>query len=454
MAPFNSLPPEILGSIFSHADQKSQKALRLTNRQLAAIGKQSVFHALSVCPTDESSERLENILKRPDLVPYINKIYLNTYDPKNPPDSQYDEGEEVATRLFSCLNDMPRLQSVALRFHWECPEGSDWDNILQDEEFRSEVMQHAIGTFVRLPGLKDLALRDLYNHNESRPGAVAALEKVVSRLRSLRLNITNVNKGMDGSSDYDREPPQRFFAELPDVWLRPALSNLQHLTLYSSIYIGFFPKCDFRDLHFPRLRSLALGNHTFIHDSQLQWILSHAATLRELYLDDCAIIHEAAIEADKQESTLLDPSSFSPHPHLPDTAVYTSYTTRWADYFRAFKETLVNLRDFRFGHAPGWWADESTPFEAEQTIRMGFGRESYMYSDFIYWEVPREGEDLAGAESRRGRVQVVEGEILRASEEDEVALRELCNCVGSSGRGVPVDGEEDDYDMMDGFVAV
>ncbi|KAL6233151.1 hypothetical protein BDW75DRAFT_252158 [Aspergillus navahoensis] len=460
MAQLTSLPAEILGHIFSHADRKSQKALRLANRQLGAIGQYSIFQSLSVCPTEECYGRLESILKRADLVPHITKIYLNTYDPRNPPESQYDEGEDVASRLFSYLKAMPRLKSVALRFHWECPDDL-YDDVLQDESFRSEVMQEGLKVLAAMPGLRDLALRDMYNVNETDPEAVENRNKILPMLRSLRLNITNVNRGMDGSSDYDRENPQKFFPELPSVWLRPCLSNLQHLTLYSSIYVGFYPKCDFRGLHFPNLKSLALGNHTFIHDSQLDWILSHAATLTGLYLDDCAIIHEAAVytDPDRRCQTLLPPDAFRAHPHLPDRKVYTSYATRWADYFRAFKEKLVNLREFRYGHAPNWWDDETTPFESEQKIRIGFGRESYMvffhgilpseYTKHMYWQIPKEVVTGTGTQSQRHMVTYVHGEKLEASGDDKKALDELCEKLRVSR--VP-SSEEDGYDGIDEFV--
>ncbi|KAL4971348.1 hypothetical protein BDW66DRAFT_146291 [Aspergillus desertorum] len=459
MAQFTSLPAEILAQIFSHADQKSRKALRLANRQLGAIGQHSVFQTLSVCPTEKNYSRLERILKRADLVPHINKVYLNTYDPRDPPpETQYDEGENVASRLFSYLEDMPQLKSVALRFHWECPENPY--RVVQEEAFRSEVMQQGLQALAAIPGLKDLALQDMYNVNETDPEDVTNRNMILSRLRSLRLNITNVDRGMDGSSDYDREDPHKFFRELPSVWLGPCLTNLQHLTLYSSIYIGFYPKCDFRGLHFPNLKSLAFGNHTFIHDSQLDWILSHAATLTGLYLDDCAIIHEAAVytNPDRRGQTLLPPDAFRAHPHLPEHKVYTSYATRWANYFQAFKEKLVNLREFRYGHAPNWWADGTTPFESEQKIRIGFGRESYMvffdgilpseYTGHIYWEIPKEGGTGAGAGSRRDVVDYVNGEKLEASEDDKRALNELCKKLRiSSGPS----SEEDDYDDMDEF---
>ncbi|KAI9375357.1 hypothetical protein BJX61DRAFT_539914 [Aspergillus egyptiacus] len=466
MTQLTSLPPEILSLIFSNADQKSQKALRLANRQLGAIGQRDVFQTLSVCPTEESYGRLESILQRADLVPYIDKIYLNTYDPRDPPESQYGEGEDVASRLFSYLKDMPYLKSVALRYHWECPDDL-YDDVMQEESFRSEVMQAGLKALAAIAGLEDLALRDMYNVNETDREAVANRNSILPRLRSLRLNITNVNRGMSGSSDYDRENPQTFFQELPSVWLKPCLSNLQHLTLYSSIYVGFYPKCDFRGLHFPNLKSLAFGNHTFIHDSQLDWILSHAATLTGLYLDDCAIIHEASVFKDPARSgqTLLPPDAFRDHPHLSEYKVYTSYATRWADYFRAFQEKLVNLREFRYGHAPDWWSDETTPFESEQKIRIGFGRESYLvffhgilpseYTDHMYWEIPKEaGTDTGaatGTRSRRDAFDYVDGERLEASEDDKRALHELCEKLRVSR--VPL-SEWDEDNHIDGFVEV
>jgi len=56
--------------------------------------------------------------------------------------------------------------------------------------------------------------------------------------------------------------------------------------------MGFFPKLDLRTIHFPQLRTLALGNYTFTHDWQLEWITSHALTLQNLYLDDCPILYQ------------------------------------------------------------------------------------------------------------------------------------------------------------------
>jgi hypothetical protein len=220
------------------------------------------------------------------------------------------------------------------------------------------------------------------------------------------------------------------------------MSNLQHLTLYSSIYIGFTPKCDLGGLHFPKLKTLAFGNHAFIHDSQLDWILSHAATLTALYLDDCTIIYEAAVSSySVQEGrTLLTFDAFRPHPHLPENKLYTSYDTRWADYFRAFKDKLVHLKDFRYGSAPNWWEDETTPFESEQKIRIGFGKESYLtfasgilpceYMEHFYWWIRTKRAVVTA--NWRDYLEYVHGEKLEVSEDDKKALEELCKKVGLS----------------------
>lgn len=157
--------------------------------------------------------------------------------------------------------------------------------------------------------------------------------------------------------------------------MKPTLATLQHLTIYSSNYFGFYPKFNPTGLHFPHLKTLALGNHAFIHDSQLDWILSHADTLTELYLDDCPILYEVAIY--DKEQTYLEPASFGSKEDL-ENKHYAAYDKRWHDYFNAFRERLPHLKHFRYGHCPYWWDDDSTPFEQEGFINICLRRDRYM----------------------------------------------------------------------------
>jgi hypothetical protein len=217
-----------------------------------------------------------------------------------------------------------------------------------------------------------------------------------------------------------------FYPELPLVWLKPTTANLQHLTIYSSLYCGFYPKLDFRDIHFPQLKSLALGNYGFVHDSQLRWILSHAATLSELYLDDCAIIYEVSIAA--SERTLLSSEVFEKREGLKDN-LYASYNKRWADYFRAFKDDLPHLQHFRYGHGEGWFeGDEAAPFERETELKNGFHEESYMVYCDGFGSSPYMSELVYRMESEQGNnhVNYERADKVGPTEEDKEAFRKLC----------------------------
>lgn len=132
------------------------------------------------------------------------------------------------------------------------------------------------------------------------------------------------------------------------------------------------------------------------------------------------------------ERTYLPPDAFKPHPRVQQPKLYTRYDSRWADYFHAFKDKLPRLQHFRYGSAPNWWEQDSTPFESEGRIRIGFRGESYMvycdgclpreYNRRMLWRIPKEG----------GEVSYVHGNPLNHTDEDETALEELCAKVGLS----------------------
>lgn len=148
----------------------------------------------------------------------------------------------------------------------------------------------------------------------------------------------------------------------------------------------------------------------------MDWILSHSATLAELYLDNCPIVFEAAVY--DTENTYLPPEAFRSIPVLEDK-YYTSYEKRWHDYFRSFKNGLPLLRHFHYGHSPGW-DDVDIPFESETQMPFGMTDESYMVFCEGYGGGPlmkfmiydSEGDDEYG-------------EPLKPTEEDEKALNEL-----------------------------
>ncbi|PLB45029.1 hypothetical protein P170DRAFT_415935 [Aspergillus steynii IBT 23096] len=386
-----SLPNEIIHRIAYYADRDSLLSLRLVCRVLSVASKQWLFRSTCVVPTDESCERLENILDDSTLASCITKVYLDTtkWDHKIEID-EYDNDEEEEiflprrfSKFFDRLKELPRLQGVVLRFAHECYGQESLDSLDycdQEPPFRHSVMKSFMKALASLPQpIRELGIRDLQNINETDEEVFRDIKKVLAGLHTLRLNVTNEHSEGNGENDLEQDEPHKFFPELSSFWLQPTLANLQHLTIYSSNYFGFYPKFDPRKLHFPHLKTLALGNHAFVHDSQLSWILSHADTLTELYLDDCPILYEVSIY--DKERTFLDPACFISVEGLGDKG-HSKYEKRWYDYFNAFKDGLSHLRHFRFGHCPHWWEDDSTPFEQEQFIQVNLPEDRYMvFSD-------------------------------------------------------------------------
>ncbi|KJK68684.1 hypothetical protein P875_00075797 [Aspergillus parasiticus SU-1] len=383
-----SLPTEILHQIIRSVEPGSLKTLRQVCRSLGEIGKEHLFESVTVYATEESCDGFVDFLENEDgdCIQSVTKVYLDlsefeglySYDTYNDETSNEPMEKEFRkfVRLFPRLKELPRLRSVVLRFHPDCSEDGDSD-VPHTLGLRSAVMKEFLSAITALPQLpRELAIRDLQNVNESNSDEVERIEKVLQNLCSLRLNIANPHNQGNPECDLYHDEIHTFFSALPSFWLKPALQNLEHLTIYSSHYFGYYPKLDLRGVHFPRLRTLALGNYTFVHDSQLDWILSHRDTLTELYLDDCAILWAVAPFDKDKERTYLDPDSYTTHSGLVGHG-YATYDKRWHHYFKTLQE-LSHLRHFRYGHSEYWSADESTPFECETDIIIGMHEESYL----------------------------------------------------------------------------
>ncbi|KAE8326188.1 hypothetical protein BDV39DRAFT_193709 [Aspergillus sergii] len=349
-----SLPPEILHQIIRGVEPESLKALRQVCRSLGEIGKEHLFKSITVYATEESCDRFVDFLENEDgdCIQSVTKVYLDlrefeglySYDTYN--DETRNEPIEKEfrkfVRLFPRLQELPRLRSVILRFHPDCSEDGDSD-VPHTLGLRSAVMKEFLSAITALPQLpRELAIRDLQNVNESNSDEVERIEKVLQNLRSLRLNIANPHNEGNPECDLYHDEIHTFFSALPSFWLKPALQNLEHLTIYSSHYFGYYPKLD----------------------------------LRELYLDDCTILWVVAPFDKDKERTYLDPDSYTTHPGLVGHG-YATYDKRWHHYFKTLQE-LSHLRHFRYGHSEYWSGDESTPFECETEIIIGMHKESYL----------------------------------------------------------------------------
>lgn len=154
----------------------------------------------------------------------------------------------------------------------------------------------------------------------------------------------------------EREPHAFFSRDLLKYWLEPIQGHIVDLELQSNSYWGYIPKCDLRDIHFPKLKALTLGKMTFTHDWQLEWILSHGHTLTQLTLEDCPIINEIWIghTLDAEHYPVFNVGGRLDWKRETYDTTYWKFETRRHHCFRAMQFGLPHLRKFWCGFHVEW----------------------------------------------------------------------------------------------------
>lgn len=103
----------------------------------------------------------------------------------------------------------------------------------------------------------------------------------------------------------------------------------------------------------PVLESLELRSCGFTSDYTLSWIIRHAATLRSLKLDDCAIIFSMELGPTGPAETETAHMAIDLNAGMVDQV----YRLLWATWFQVIANRLPHLRHFEFGssrvRAPG-----------------------------------------------------------------------------------------------------
>ena len=174
-------------------------------------------------------------------------------------------------------------------------------------------------------------------------------------------------------------PVHDFFTRvLRWTWLKPSMSSLRKLSLYSSLPWGFYPKFNMEDLYFPHLQSLSLGNFSFADDEPLNWILKHSATIKELYMDRCFILFYAQIGGveDMLDRISLETSDLEDNSEDSDFLVY-HYPRRWHDYFASIQSSLPHLSRFGFASKPSRWNRFSMPLHRDWNFRTELTSDCY-----------------------------------------------------------------------------
>ncbi|KXS95489.1 hypothetical protein AC578_8804 [Pseudocercospora eumusae] len=370
-ATIEDIPQELIGRFCTFADVPTLKSLRLTSKNCESAATRSLFSHVEVLPTEDSSNKCLELMSYPRLGSLVKHVAFRTaIDPAsdnedgehNHRDSMMDgliEGDNYQYFLPSPCYDVlsglaafQELQHVSLTFS-EHVHGDSLDfasSARESMEFRDRVISYLLRSFTDPQALKkfhQLSLRNLQDalHPSIKKGS--KFKQLLSRIDSLALQIATETH--EAAPELEIEMDERheiFNTTLKKHFLVPIAPNLRELKLFTTtglnthVYWGEYPQCDLRNLHFPKLEVLGLGNFSFAYDWQLNWIHSHAKTLRTLVFDDCPIVIAGKTSEDMEHSHQVR------DPQADEEENFWTYDARWHTYFVRIRNELPHLTHF------------------------------------------------------------------------------------------------------------
>lgn len=371
--------------------------LRLTCKRLSLIATKQLFSRLYILPTQGSARKARTVLDDERFNPLVQTIIIRASlddghdrkdDDPTPSWDVFDEddpewesdgateqhginldGEISCTfkRLLDSIGLFRNFRRLELVYdeevqgppgdsrYWFDADSGGFD-VKESMEYRDTFFRKVLSALNHAdhPATKldSLCIPNLQNWVNAEVATSQDFMAVLSRLDNLELYITCEQYSSAPEFEIDLYALHEFYSvQLTKYWLKP-LSDIGRLTglkLYGSLPWGYLPKCDLRDIHFPKLRNLSLGHMNFTHDYQLQWILSHADSLEMLALHNCSIVTRGELENN------VDAENY---PILPKLRQGTGrgrnvistwgYGARWHEYFASFSSALPHLHSFAF----------------------------------------------------------------------------------------------------------
>jgi hypothetical protein len=427
------------------------KQLRLVSKEIGAIATEFLFGTAVLRSLDPSAKVFQQLVRSAfsHLVRRV-VIYTDCFEDDPQDESTLDESFAEAIGTLSIFENLQELQ---LKFAVQCAAEPDsyfgggyLNDVNETPEYRSAVLKVVFEALQSVRTLRVLSIRNLQDHMDRRILKADAFQSVRSRLTSLHLQIATEERKQ---RELDCAAIHRgFTVDLPELWLSPMATHLTHLTLYCySAMWGIYPFVDFRQVQtFPCLESLSFGNWTIAHDWQIDWIVSHGATLKQLLLDDCPIVVALRMAGDDDMAQLNFPG-LQPLPGEDWAPYFALVPLRWREVFEKFRSNLHQLEHFAMYGTGGnhdWFEDSfEHRYSLENALRPGryhtFNRG--MVPPWDDFKDPRWAKHNVSHEFFRGRPDHPDPnhrlvEYPACDDEDLAALRKMLEVVRMRGRNV------------------
>jgi hypothetical protein len=149
------------------------------------------------------------------------------------------------------------------------------------------------------------------------------------------------HKNTNPRRDFPSSMAPFVFAASLTGWLVFGQQTREKLDLSFDDYIGYYPKLDLKNIHYPWLKELRLQGITISHDRQITWITDHGDTLQNLHLVNCPLLIHVRTFMELGKHNYPNPSETAADPiNLSNKKIH------WVSVMDQFTAKLRRLRDF------------------------------------------------------------------------------------------------------------
>ncbi|KAF4499373.1 hypothetical protein FAGAP_4446 [Fusarium agapanthi] len=372
----SALPEELQVQILGYVYKYSLIDLRLVSHTFCRLITPIIFRAIRVRAYKDEPQRFINIAMTKHLRCHVREVTCGTWTGSFP----IDKRQEFMDKLFQAIPSIsvfPKLDTLNIRlehdksyiyqntqsrvletvFHYLENAWKVHDYVRRDTRSSPKLSNQQAQTGTPHP-IKTLTISNLVDVSCIK--ALPAFQSVMNSgaLKDLRISVGNLDDPQFITTT--QKSRQNIYHDLLDIVLAPNIaSNLQILSLFSSVSWTWLPNMDFRLIgtnHLPNLKVLALGNFEFSQWWQVEWIGSFG--MEKLYLDDCTVLHSdsnRAVCLCQGEAERVKRNAWR------EGSTYHTHT-RWHHIFEHWANTMPNLRVFKFGH--GWGLDGGSAWKA------------------------------------------------------------------------------------------